>query len=475
MEDEEGDSEIRKEIIDLGISEDCKIVGGVFRLVEEKQPHLWIEVAEEVVNKHKNVHFVLVGGGQLLEETRAKLSQRGMSDRIHLVGQTKYVASWMKKMDVLLMTSRVEGLPNVLIEGQGFGLPIVSTDAGGSRETFVDGLTGILSQEGTKADLVKKIENVILDDEWRESASSAAREFSRKEFSIDKMYSRLEEIYGNCEKLPIPKRGLVVSIMGTCRLNLPLRKMSETGRIVLNNSGFESSYLHTTPELIRRMEVLMRRKEYDTEVQRFQCSETDAINPHFRFSIEDSDLMIVEVSSLKIATFHSEPLQINNIFREFCEDRGSEGEKIREAISASLGAEYGGILGEKELNLELFDQFELDLLDNLVIRIQQSSEVISQMEEIAELCPVPVIFLKHINVEGNDGRPIANRVLLSDYMDSSVEGLNILDPTPIVLEYGREMMLEDEGVDLNHYSESGISIIGEWLLNNCIEIIGKKT
>jgi hypothetical protein len=60
-------------------------------------------------------------------------------------------------------------------------------------------------------------------------------------------------------------------------------------------------------------------------------------------------------------------------------------------------------------------------------------------------------------------------------MDSSFEGLNILDPTPIVLENGREMMLEDGGVDLNHYSESGISIIGEWLLNNCLEIIGKKT
>ena len=62
-----------------------------------------------------------------------------------MVGFTDSVDDWMQTFDVLLQTSVVEGLPNTLIEAQYCGVPVVTTDSGGSKETIVDGVTGFCS------------------------------------------------------------------------------------------------------------------------------------------------------------------------------------------------------------------------------------------------------------------------------------------------------------------------------------------
>ena len=56
----------------LEIEKEDKIVGSVFRIVEEKNPELWIDVAGEVITKMENTHFVIVGGGVQLDLMRDK-------------------------------------------------------------------------------------------------------------------------------------------------------------------------------------------------------------------------------------------------------------------------------------------------------------------------------------------------------------------------------------------------------------------
>ena len=64
----------------------------------------------------------------------------------------------------MLLTSEFEGLPNVLIEAQGFGVPVISTNAGGASETFIEGQTGYLSQSGDEEDLAAKLVAALKDD-----------------------------------------------------------------------------------------------------------------------------------------------------------------------------------------------------------------------------------------------------------------------------------------------------------------------
>ena len=59
---------------------------------------------------------------------------RGLKRRILLTGFEEDVASWLDEMDIFLLTSITEGLPNVLIEAQGFGVPVVTTDVEGQEK-----------------------------------------------------------------------------------------------------------------------------------------------------------------------------------------------------------------------------------------------------------------------------------------------------------------------------------------------------
>jgi len=142
------------------------------------------------------VHFVLVGGGMQLDIMRSYVDELNISDRVHLVGQSKDVGAWLEKMDLFFLTSKVEGLPNVLIEAQGFGVPVISTDAGGCRETFMDGVTGkLIVEEG-----IEEITNIIIDwlgrnEKWLDKASEKSRINAVKKFGINRMYGDLVKIY----------------------------------------------------------------------------------------------------------------------------------------------------------------------------------------------------------------------------------------------------------------------------------------
>ena len=103
--------------------------------------------------------------------------------------------AWLDEFDIFLLTSIVEGLPNVLIEAQAFGVPVISTDAGGSRDTFIEEETGYLVLEPTAEKIAELLLACIDNPKWMASAKSKSREQARKRFSQSAMIERLKEIY----------------------------------------------------------------------------------------------------------------------------------------------------------------------------------------------------------------------------------------------------------------------------------------
>ncbi len=188
---------IDSDLIKFNILKDQKVIGAVFRFVSEKRPHLWINTAEIIIKKHPNIQFVLIGGGGLFEVIKNEIEIKGLSSRIHLVGQTNLVKLWLDRMDLFLMTSKVEGLPNVLIEAQGFGVPVVSTNAGGAIETFQDGETGFVVNNSEASNIAEKIVNILFRDEWLKQASINAKIEAREKFDKTTMFSNLLKLYSN--------------------------------------------------------------------------------------------------------------------------------------------------------------------------------------------------------------------------------------------------------------------------------------
>ena len=186
--------------IDLGIPSDSVLIGSVFRLTDEKRPLLWVDVAARVLQELPKVHFVIVGGGAMLAETSRYAKSLGILDHLHLPGQSSNVKAWLDMMDIFLFTSRVEGLPNVLIEAQGFGVPVVTTDAGGSREVIIHGESGWLVEGPKVRDISDRLLWCLNNPEWLKSASINAIEQSRRRFNQETMIDNLLSLYGFTNK-----------------------------------------------------------------------------------------------------------------------------------------------------------------------------------------------------------------------------------------------------------------------------------
>jgi glycosyltransferase involved in cell wall biosynthesis len=117
-------------------------------------------------------------------------TELGVVDRILFVGRSTDVGYWMKKMDVLVLMSSFEGLPNVLIEAQYLGVPVVSTPAGGASECFIEGVTGHLLGSADKTDLDEacdKVQALIGRAQDEAIFGPATRDFLEPNFSVPRM------------------------------------------------------------------------------------------------------------------------------------------------------------------------------------------------------------------------------------------------------------------------------------------------
>jgi glycosyltransferase involved in cell wall biosynthesis len=179
----------------FGIPAAAPVVGSVLRFSEEKQPLLWIDVAERIGQGRKDAMFLMVGDGPLREEARRRAKAKGFGDRIVMPGYERSVEAAMAAMDVFLLTSRLEGLPNVLIEAQALGVPVVTTDAGGAAETLDNGRTGFAVSPPSAELLAQAILRVLGDEEWREAARVAAPQFVRERFSAALMVEQTLDAY----------------------------------------------------------------------------------------------------------------------------------------------------------------------------------------------------------------------------------------------------------------------------------------
>jgi glycosyltransferase involved in cell wall biosynthesis len=180
----------------LGIAAGTPVLGGVFRMSEEKRPLLWLEVAALVAEQDERVRFVVCGDGPMRDEMVRHAAALGIGDRVHLVGARSEIGAWYGVMDVVMLTSRHEGLPNVLLEAQSLGIPVVAPDVGGMSEVVEQGVTGWTVRDADAGSLAERVLHCLGDDAWRAAATARAPRFVRERFSIPAMLRRNLDVYG---------------------------------------------------------------------------------------------------------------------------------------------------------------------------------------------------------------------------------------------------------------------------------------
>jgi len=180
-----------------GIPAGAPVVGAVMRFSEEKQPQLWLEIAAHVRAVLPDAHFLIVGDGPLRKSLEKRALQPDLAGSVHFVGHLKDALDAIVDMDLLLLTSRVEGLPNVLVEAQFLGVPVAATPVGGAPEALDHGRSGWLLDGGAPLANAERIVALLKNTEWRKAAAEHGPRFVRERFSMRRAIDETLALYGD--------------------------------------------------------------------------------------------------------------------------------------------------------------------------------------------------------------------------------------------------------------------------------------
>ncbi len=175
----------------------------VGRLTEKKGCEYLIEAMAQVQTERPDIELILIGDGPLKAklETLAKKSLK----RFQFLGvqPAPVVRNWMNRASLLIAPSVTaaqgdsEGLPNVVLEAQAMGLPVVSTTHAGIPEAVIHGETGFLAPERDSQSLAQFSLRLFQDEELWQRFSLKGQQHMYDNFNRAIQTQSLEEIYNN--------------------------------------------------------------------------------------------------------------------------------------------------------------------------------------------------------------------------------------------------------------------------------------
>ena len=185
-----GEAAIARARRELGLEADTPVILGIFRLSAEKDPGTFIDVVAKSVAAVPGAKVLLVGVGPLQETVERAVEERGLGEHLQLLGRRTDVNVLMSLATVFLLTSLKEGMPNVVLEAQLMGAPIVATRAGGTSETVREGETALLADVGDSDSLAAHCISLLRNPARARRIGEAGRKFVRSSFRRDSLGER---------------------------------------------------------------------------------------------------------------------------------------------------------------------------------------------------------------------------------------------------------------------------------------------
>lgn len=170
-------------------------VGMVGNLWPVKEPWHLLEAARILVPKYPRISFHFAGRGDLADELDRRIRVSGLQGRAFLHGAVEDIPGFLASLDIAVLTSRSEGLPNAVIEYMAAGRAIVATAVGGTPELLDDGIHGRLIPPGDPVRLASAIVELVEDPALAARMGRAARSRAQERYSPQARSSRLIAFY----------------------------------------------------------------------------------------------------------------------------------------------------------------------------------------------------------------------------------------------------------------------------------------
>jgi glycosyltransferase involved in cell wall biosynthesis len=171
-------------------------VTNIARVAPQKDPLRFIRAIGAAVSRGFPIEATWVGDGELMDAVTREVKSLGLEGRVRFVGAQRPATRWMAETDVLMSTSRWEGLPLTLVEACAAGVPIVATDAGSVSDVVHDGENGVLLHaDASPEELGQAIGDLATDGGKLRYYGDRSRQFYDSQFTVDMQLNRVAEIY----------------------------------------------------------------------------------------------------------------------------------------------------------------------------------------------------------------------------------------------------------------------------------------
>jgi hypothetical protein len=266
-----------------------------------------------------------------------------------------------------------------------------------------------------------------------------------------------------------------VTVIGTCRVHHPLRNLEQRGKITLNNGGL-GSFVHSSPEALLRLRVLLGLESYDKQFVKLQVGEAKdlRLTPEDDFDFSETDLLVVELSTIKALSLLGQPLQFNEVNRHMCTPYDEFGKAIRKNLNVAFNTRAPSVEFPEIDAPENYPKEYIDLIKELKPLVLDSFAISTDINEMRKLADVPILLVNHINLPGSNGKLITSRNKLCNIINQYAEreGVEVFNPAEMFRSHAPEELLMNDGKDLNHYAKDKLHIVGDIQLETILHALG---
>jgi len=182
---------------EFGLPAHAVVIGHVGRLSQEKNHGFVVDLAPGIVECIPQAYFVFVGDGEARSQLEHTIRRSGLIKRFRLPGIRSDVPRLMTSLfDVLILPSKYEGLPYVVIEAQAAGIPVVASEATPQEAVVIPELVTRLPLSAPKELWVEAIDQAVRMRP-RVSADECLAAIERSDFNVEVSASRLFALYEN--------------------------------------------------------------------------------------------------------------------------------------------------------------------------------------------------------------------------------------------------------------------------------------
>lgn len=171
------------------------VVAGIGRLTDQKNFALFLEAAALVLAREPSAFFVIAGTGELEAALRRQAAQLGLAERLRFLGYVADMTQLYPAVDLLLLTSRYEGLPITILEAMANRIPIVAAQLDGIAEVLTDGIDAALVSGQVAEPFARRVTELLQQPTLARCLAERALAKVRESYSAARMTRNVESVY----------------------------------------------------------------------------------------------------------------------------------------------------------------------------------------------------------------------------------------------------------------------------------------